>query len=112
MVSYHRRATTEVNGEAIALTVDLSPVPDIDNNHHEDGIPNLVQDAIVPNANSEACRMTGELPATRWPRILGQSIDHGADSRLDATWQMTEGAQRGRAKLYSVGQRIRARGRP
>ena len=36
-MSCHRRATTEVIAEAVALAVDLSPVPDIEN-HYEDGM--------------------------------------------------------------------------
>ena len=75
-----------IAGRQWRLFVDLSPVADLDYDNPALPVMDLVDDAVVPLADPEAHRASGELLRAGWPGIRSQGSDAGHDPLSLGSW--------------------------
>ena len=85
-----------------ASAVNFSPMPNLNDRHHQQTINNLIDDAIISNANAPRLGV-GQLHATRWAWILSQCQNSLVDSCQNWTGKIAERLSGGGLHINPVG---------
>jgi hypothetical protein len=79
-----RKTLSRERGAVGASAINLPAMADLDHQHKEDPVPDLVEETVVAYADPIVVGLTRELFATRWPGIGVEASDRVcyADSDL------------------------------
>ncbi len=81
--------------------VDVSSVPDRNDDNHKSVVLNRVDDAVVPHANPES-RPATQGTRCRGPRVVRQEGDCSLDTWANVRVEFAECPDRGRAQFYPI----------
>ncbi len=87
---------------ASAMSVDVATMAETDNVHEETIVEDLVEDPVVPDADSVDRVLAGEFGATRRSGVLGQQVDRRSYPLLVLTRQLGQRLHRSTGDLNRV----------
>jgi hypothetical protein len=95
------RAQIEARSAVVSTSVDISPVPEGDDDHQQDVVGDRVEDPVVADTDAIG-RATPEGAGGGRPGIVGEERNRPLDTPADRRIEPSEGPDGGRAEFDPI----------